>query len=393
MLALFTKASFADATVLVFGTVLNSVLGLVFYILAARNLGPEGFGYLSFLTGLAILAAEVGDMGFSQAIIRFGQKGDLPAVLKLVFVQRLLVSALYFVLAWLFKAEFIVCAAIATGFVFLSAVTQALLAQKSFLTSTLVNISGNLVRLVITVWLIVTGSATIVNLAGSFLIGVVFSFCLGLSVLWSRKVLTFSVGEVFDHWPKIRRFSPWLGGSQIIASAAAKSDIPLLFWLAGPHVVGIYSSAAKLTSLYPQVATALENVFSPRFSAGGAVDQEKREYYLLAGLFVTGVLAVSFLAPWIVPFIFGPSYQSAIPVFIGLSLAAVPFILSGPAMALLVYRRGQSHKHFVISLSSTIILLGGYLFLVPSFGVFGIVAAAFLANSLILILAMIFNED
>ncbi len=382
------------AFILSAGTLINSLLGLAFYILAARTLGIEGFGTLAYFLGLGILAAELLDWGFSQAIIKFGHHGKLGNIINLVLVQRLGVCLILLLCTWVAGGHYWLSAQTAIALLFLTVTSQAFLAQQKYLLQVGSNIFGNLVRLAGVFYLITSNHLTVPAFSWAFIWGAVISFGLGFGILLADKTIKFTSFDFLAQWKNTRRFSSWLGGSQIIASAGAKLDVPILFWLGGPVVVGLYASAQKLTSIFPQIAVALENVFSPRFSARHAnFAKDTQSYKILTWLLVACLITCAAISPIAIPLIFGVKYLEAIPIFIGLTVALIPFVLSGPPITNLVYRHGRSHQHFVISLVSTLATLIGYLLFIPFYGVYGAVLSVLIANSLILVLAMGFNEN
>src|SRR3990167_3248336 len=64
------------------GTVVNSLLGLVFYASVARLLSITDFGNFSYLLAIGSLGADLGSFGLGASIVRFGHK-NLPSILTI----------------------------------------------------------------------------------------------------------------------------------------------------------------------------------------------------------------------------------------------------------------------------------------------------------------------
>src|SRR3990167_5859394 len=72
MLGSITKtATWKQSQITIIGTIINGVLGAVFYIFIARFLGPADFGLLIISIVTLTLIADIVDLGTNTGLIRF----------------------------------------------------------------------------------------------------------------------------------------------------------------------------------------------------------------------------------------------------------------------------------------------------------------------------------
>ena len=79
------------------GTVVNSILGVVFYILVGRALSVADFGYFSFLLGIGVMFSELGDLGLGSAIVKFGQGDKFRSVVTIAVAARVVTGLIFLV--------------------------------------------------------------------------------------------------------------------------------------------------------------------------------------------------------------------------------------------------------------------------------------------------------
>ena len=70
----FATVTFRQSSITFTGTFVNGVLGAVFYILAARFLGPANFGLLSVAIAVLTLVSDIGDLGTDTGLVNFVSK-------------------------------------------------------------------------------------------------------------------------------------------------------------------------------------------------------------------------------------------------------------------------------------------------------------------------------
>lgn len=365
------------------GTGINSLLGLGFYLLAARSLGVASFGYFSFLLGFSLLASELGDLGFNSALIKFGSSEKFSAIFTLAALERIFVSVvlifIFLIASTFFDHNLLLSGFVAVSLLLTSLITQSLNSRQAYGTSVLSNLFGNTTRLLLTFLLIKTSQFNAIEAMWVFLFGALITAAFGLiSLRQIFKANLIDLNQAKKIWREVFRFNRYIAGSFGLSSLAAKLDIPILYTLAGPVAVGAYSGAQKISSIIPQLIASLETVFSPKLSQGENTKQDFKDYLILSAISAVVLLLFIPVATPIVHFVFGSKYESSIFLFqiflVGLSI----FSLSGPLTSVVLYRFGKSNYHFFGSLGQILISVGLFFLLIPKLGAVG-AAVAFVA--------------
>lgn len=383
--------NYKQSTGLVIGTIFNSLLGLVFYVLIARNLGPDNFGQFSLLLGVGLLLSEIVDWGFDSAIVRFGSQGNLPSVLGAAFVERviLLLAALLVCLiaTAVTGTHFYFSVLVAFSLSILALFTQSLLSRQKYANYIAANVLGNSMRLLTAFLFIFNNSLSpqiaLLIFSGANLFASIFAFFVVQRTLHAAP---FDFSGIRKKFREILGFSNWMGASFVAASVSNRIDVPLVYYLAGSTAAGFYSSAQRLISVFPQMASAVESVFSPKFSANSDISKNFREYLYISSIISAGILVFLPISGTLISFVFGARYLSSIPVFQLFLIGLVPFFLTGPFSASVVYRFGKSNYHFIVSLTQIAVGVVSYLIFVPAFKENGGALAFLTINSVSLIL-------
>ncbi len=383
-MGIITNTNYRQSVFLSAGTVFNAFLGLIFYILIARVLSVSDFGQVSFILGLGLLFAEVGDLGFGNAVVKFGHGEDFAKIFSLTLLQRFLVSAVLLLIALgLFIVSgpgYLSAFAVAISFFFLSLVTQSFIAKEKYWLFIGTNVFGNTSRLVLTGGIYFLNQMSVISAVGAFTGANVLSFIFGLMIIKLTTPKLFDFAGAKKKAGEVIRFSGWLGGSMAINSAATKIDVPLLYALSGSLAVGLYSSAQRLTNIFLQISGALDGVFSPKLAK--SKDREiLRDYFILAGLICLGILILFPVSGLVITLIFGEKYAGSVPIFQIFLIGFLFFFLAGPLSASVVYRHGRSNYHFIGAVLQLWIGIVFYLLLIPRFGAAG-AAMAFVVQNL-----------
>src|SRR3989304_2913147 len=69
--SVFSTTTFKQTSITFSGTIINGLLGALFYILTARFLGPAAFGLMSVAVTTLTLVADIGDLGSNTGIVNF----------------------------------------------------------------------------------------------------------------------------------------------------------------------------------------------------------------------------------------------------------------------------------------------------------------------------------
>ncbi len=372
-----------------FSTGINSLLGLAFYFLVIRNLTVSDFGNFSFLLAIGVLAGELGDIGLSSAIVKFGHGPDFQKIVTLAFYQRIFIGMGIILLALFaeisFGLDFIVSAAIALSGLFFSVVTQSFLAKEKYFFSTGLNILCNIFRLLIVVGLVYFGilstNLTLWAYAASYGLTFLIAFLLLVKILGFSPI---KFREARKFLQTIIPFTSWIGGSQAVAALSAKIDNPMIYAFAGPMQTGLYSGAQKITSIISQFAGVLDSVFAPKF-AKNENKSHLKTYIVLASVVSTLIILTIPLASWFVALVFPKSYGGSIPVLQVLLIGFAIFFISTPFASSTVYKFGKSQIHLTANLLQLLLTLILYFFLLPKYGAMGAAMTFVIVNFISLV--------
>lgn len=380
-IAKLLNQSFRQSALVTGGTILNSALGLAFYILAARVMGPAVFGGFIYFVNLAILFSEIADWGMTSSLVKFsdgGQKLSLffSAVLSLRVGILIIFALLGLFMGFVINRQYFQMWLAAASLLMVNLVYYSFLAKKQYLLYVFSNLSGNVLRLVVAYFFYLQGLGVTTSwlqlYAGvNFLVfmgGLVYLIQNNEGRLIHNKNIVSSIKQLFG-------FSKWLGGSFSLASLGAKIDIPIIYWLGGGTLTGIYASAQRLISIVPIVSSALDNVFAPKFSSRENYENNLREYFFMVLIIIVGIVIILPLSGSMITLFFGEQYLLAIDTFKGLAIGMGIFLLTTPFTSALVYYFGKPQKQFWISVLQLACTIGLYLILVPKFGLVGIVAS------------------
>ena len=377
---MISKQNFFQSIGISLGTVINSFLGLLFYLLVARVLGPADFGHFSFILGLGLLSAELGDFGLGSSLIKFGSGDDFPAVFTLAFLQRVASAAVILVIFMISLQVY--AAAVGISLLFIGLISQSLLARQKYSNYILVNVLGNLLRLGLTFFLIYSGLLTVVSALVVFGLANFLSFITGLAslaMIFRKKLVDFAGAKKL--LGPVTAYSRWLFASYAISSVAAKIDIPLLYFLGGAAVTGLYSSAQKLVSVFAQVAVSIEGVFAPKLAIEEKQSKFFKEYFFVVLLATAAVFITMLTSGFIIPLIFGSKYLDAAPVFNWLLVGMIFFLFSGPFTAGVLYQKGKSVFHLAGSALQLVFTVTLYFLLIPGYGIWGVAGAFILSQA------------
>jgi O-antigen/teichoic acid export membrane protein len=169
------------------------------------------------------------------------------------------------------------------------------------------------------------------------------------------------------------KFSGWIAVNRIISSVSGKLDVQMLAAMAGATVTGLYSIPLRLSSIIVVFASSFSAVLAPRFASFGDKREEKR-YLLKASLalipIVAGIIFVILFARPFIMILFGQKYLPSVPVFQALAGAMVPFIISVPAVAAIIYSMKKTIYIGLFSFYQIAAIFIINLILIPRYGPF-----------------------
>lgn len=382
------------------GTIISGVLGMFFYILVARYLGPSSFGIFSVATTAMALIASVANIGIDTGLVRFVGKyyGDDKTLafrfLKMGLILKILTSLIVLSLGWVLvpslsklifgRPEFIFPLRLslvgATSALLFSFVSSALQAIQKFLVWSWLGIASNVLRLVATIVVFSLGVLTINSSLAIYIIFPFFGFVIGLLFLpkfWKvtneKQVLS-----EFLHYNK------WIALFTLLVAFSSRLDTFIAAKLLSLTDLGIYSVAVTLASVIPSIILALATVVAPKL-ASYTDDKEtfaylKKLQYFVFGLAFAGILIGIPLTYLFVPYLYGASYLASVYPLAILIVAQALFLISIPAHTSVLYYFSYPMLFVYMGLVNLLIITIGGWYMVSSFGYMGAAYTVLIGN-------------
>lgn len=392
--------TFREAVITSAGTIVNGLLGLAFYFVMARNLGPVSFGVFSAAITVLTLVGDVANVGSDTGTVRFVGKyiniDRLKAFkfLKLSLEVRTISWLIFLLIGWFLvpsvvkiffaKPELVLpirLALVGVGsYLLFSFSTYALQSLQKYWIWNGVNIGTNSVRLLIALLLIYFGLLNQTSALTLYIIVPALGFFVGLMFLpnFLGAKNESEVAKEFFH------YNVWVALFTLIAAFGGRVDTLLSTRLLSLHDLGIYSSAVQLASVVPSIVFAIGTVVAPKL-AGFDTDLKAKEYLKKVQLFTIflaffGVIFGIQLAKIVIPVFYGQNYLMAIYPFSVLLIAQAIFLISIPAHTSVFYYFEYPKLFVFVALGNIILtsIVGWYL--ISHYGFMGASYTVLLGN-------------
>ena len=381
-------------------TVINGLLGVAFYILAARALGPSDFGILIIALTTLTLVADIATVGADTGIVRFvgryyeSDKNKALQFLKLGLEVKLFVGIVILFLGFLLvpaaainifaKPELIIPLRIAIvgafGMLLFTFATSALQAVQKFWTWGFLNISANSLRLIAILFLLYSGSLNISLTLTSYVACIFLGFFVALLFLpnFFKARGEVSQAREFFHYNK------WIALFVLIAAISGRLDTYITAKFLSLTDVGIYGVAVSLSAIGAQIVAGITTVVAPKL-ASFDTDKKAIEYLKKLQLFVillgiAGVVVGIPASGIAIPFFYGKEYIASVAPLAVLIVAQAVFLFSVPAHASVVYYFSYPKLFVYISIANFLIIAGFGWFLISNFGYMGAAYTVLLGN-------------
>ena len=401
---LFLSRLTKDTSIVLLGNAVSSGLAVIFTILAARALGPGGWGIVAAVGSLITILVALADLGISAGLLRFvsekwseGEKNKATRIIEVLFSIRV-ISVVVFaaVLVILSKpiSEFILRSEDArlTVFAVLGMVGSLFIDFHIALTEAKRNWKKAAFFILLTNSLRVLFSfiaifANRINF-GSVLLIFCASPVIATIIAYLTERTGFGIsnkwGEVFR---EIRLFSGIMGANRIVSAINSRIDVLLLVNILGAYETGIYAAANRLAIGVPIILGSFATVLAPRFSALSENGESVRFFKRAIGLAIIISIILLFgvlLAPLVIH-LFGPEYERSGAVLQFLLLSFVPATLSVPAVNLVIYGIKKPQIITLLSVFQLPIILFINFNFISNLGVFAPVLAFAAVNLLTMI--------
>jgi O-antigen/teichoic acid export membrane protein len=395
MTQIFSKVwktnTFRQSSITFAGVFLNGILGVIFYFLTARLLGPASYGVFSVSILTLNLIADISDLGTDTAVVRFvgrhfvDEKDKALKFLKFGLKLKLIIWFIVLIVGWLImplisdellrKPELLLPLRFSLigvgGVLIFSFATHAVQALERFWVWSFLNVSMNFIRVLVVLFLFSFG---LINIWTSISTYIIFPFIgFGVALFFLPKFMSVkSDNSISDEFLK---YSKWVGAFTIIAAVSSRLDSYLTTRYLSLTEVGIYSVAVNLAGVVPQIVFALATVVAPKLSKFKSDKQAltylKKVQAFVIVLGIAGILIGSLLSYVVVPLLYGDVYKESIQPLVVLIIAQAIFLISIPVHTAVIYYFAYPRLFVWISTIHflTILLLG--LILIPNYGYMG----------------------
>lgn len=372
------------------GTIINGLLGLLFYILLARNLSLEFFGMFALTVAFLTVCADIADVGVDTGLIRFIPKArseknqDFLKYLKLGFQIKMIIWVFVAILGWFMapiiseviflKPQLTLALRISLigvgGAMLFSFVTHSLQAFEKFISWSILNISLNALRLIILIILVTSVSLNLLNSLVVYMLLPFLGFFVGLLMLpkFFKVKNEWKLANEFLHYNK------WIAFISIITAFSSRFDTFLSARFLRAEELGIYSAANQLTQVFPQLSFAVASVIAPKLSSlkdkKTAISYLKKTQ-LLVFLIALGAIILLPGAIFLIPLILGSIYTESIGPFVILFFAQLIFFLSIPVHQSIFYYFAKPKFFVFTNLLNLILMFILAIYLIPEYRVIG----------------------
>lgn len=386
-----STSTFRQTLITSSGTIVNGLLGMVFYILVARFLGPSDFGIFSIAIAAIALIASIANIGIDTGIVRFvgrcvlSERVKALKFLKLGLEIKILSSLTVLGIGWLImpfvtikllgKPELLYplrlsLFGVATSLLF-SFTTSAIQALQRFWVWSGLNIATNLLRLVAVVMFFNLGLLLVESSLWLYILFPLFGFAVGLFFL-PKFIKVKKEGSVLTEF---FNYNKWIATFTLIVAISSRLDTFLSARLLPLEEVGIYSVAVTLSGIVPGIVFALATVVAPKLASmtndKDAFDYLKKLQLFVLGLALIGILVGIPLSYVFIPLFYGSRYLLSIAPLSILIVAQAIFLISVPSHTSIFYYFSYPKLFVYISIVHLAILLFGGWFMISSFGYMG----------------------
>jgi O-antigen/teichoic acid export membrane protein len=395
---IFRTSTFRQSSITFIATVINGALGAIFFIFAARFLGPSQYGLFSIAMAVLTLTADIGNLGTDTGVVNFVSKyiktdsEKAYRFLKLALSIKFIVGILILLIGWLIaptiaitlfhKPELSTLLQIAFVGVLAQLLftfgTSALQSLQKFVSWGVVNVGQNTIRLIL-LFIIFSSSAFVTHKftpESAFLLYALIpftGFLIAMIILPKKFLMLRNQNSVARDFFK---YNVWVAAFGAIAAFSSRLDTFISARLLDSAQIGIYAAANQLVLVVPQLVGALGTVIAPKMAQQTSkekfIDYLKKTQLMVLGLAGLGLLSIPVIL-WIIPspYLFGMEYLQSGPIFVVLLLSMLIFLISVPIHMSVFYYYSYPKLFFWISLGHlAIIAIVGWN-LISIYGVMG----------------------
>lgn len=388
---IYNSSTFRHSSVTFIATILNGALGAVFFIIAARYLGPSNYGLFSVAMAVLTLTADIGNLGTDTGIVNFVSRNiatdktkahqflKLGLKIKLIVGICIVVFGIFispFIAQSIFnKPELIELLQIAfigvLAQLLFTFATSALQSFQKFVQWGAVNVGQNTIRLIFLFIVYSIGAVTTSNILLLYALIPFAGFLLGMIFLPKSFLRSQNENSVSSEFFK---YNLWVAAFGAIAALSSRLDTFIAARLLDATQIGVYAAANQLVQIVPQLVGALGTVIAPNMAQQNSqekfINYLKKTQLLVIGIAVLGLFSIPFVL-LIIPYLFGVEYLTSGPLFVVLLFAMLIFLISVPIHMSVFYYFSYPKLFFWISLGHLIIIALVGWNLISYYGAFG----------------------
>lgn len=378
-----------DTSVVFVGNAVHFLFGIIFTILAARQIDPADWGIFSAVVGTVGILLAVGELGLTSGVFKFvsnlwerGSKEKAEKVLSTIFTIRLFSAAAVSFLVIVFSEFFaknvfklgrVELSWIAAGGLFLFLLNDFQIttfqSKGKWKTASVFSALNSLFRLILISLLPRWFGLSLISLAAIFFLSPVFTLILSFVFERPRVMIDKDFKKLFK---KISKFSLWMGANRTAGAISSRVDAVLLLQLATPGMAGIVGVARQLSNAVLILLASFATVVAPRFATYKGANLKsyfKKTFVLSAIIAVAIIMAIFFVDP--VVSLLGPKYIASSGVFKALLVTMVPFALFTPSVNSLIYSFNKPQIIAILSIVQVPLIILGNIYAIPRWGIFG----------------------
>lgn len=135
-----------------------------------------------------------------------------------------------------------------------------------------------------------------------------------------RRTASGGTSDTTTQWSEVIHLIGWNSAGLLATNGLIQFSMVFAYATSTPREAGMFAAAIALATPASMLAQAVSQVLIPRFSHWLDDDlRAARRHYLgvmaaMGGVLMVAFGAVAFLAPWLVPFLYGPGYDGAVPL-------------------------------------------------------------------------------
>ena len=338
-----------------FADIAGTGISSLFWLYIASQLNPETYGEVIYFISIAGLAQMVSLLGSSNALTVYTAKN--VKIQSTLFLISILAAVISLATITIFYNR-IDAGLLAVGFVLFSLVNSVMLGKKLFVKYSKIVLSQKILTLVLGLGLYFVFDAY------GIIYGLALSYIPHLIIFvkeFSRTEIDFALlkprkGFIINNY--VMSLTAGLGGT---------IDKLIIAPVLGLTLLGNYSLALQMLTMMMIFSAVVYKYLLP-FDASGELNKKIRQIVIVISIIVT-ILGVTIL-PNVIDWLF-PKYVEAIDAIQIMSLAVVP-----GTIAILYSSKflGMEKSRFVLitKLVSLGVLIGGFLYFGPIYGVIGL---------------------